>query len=201
MEEIKYEGKLFQIVDRSKTAQIRMDGTTIEKEIVWELASRPPGVRALIMRENSILLNREYRYELDAWDYRLPGGKVFDTLKEYKQCADSSELEEKIYRQLRTELREEADIDVHDAAFLRVDSLGFRIQWDLYYFLVRDFEILPSFYSQDYRKSKYEFIEHRWVSPEESIQICLNGQMRESRSAYTLMWFLLQGDKGTELNG
>jgi len=30
-----------------------------------------------------ILLSREYRSELDRYDYRLPGGKVFDTLAEY----------------------------------------------------------------------------------------------------------------------
>lgn len=195
MDKIKFEGKLFQIIEKSRIAHIKTDGNEIEKEVVWEMASRPPGVRAVIVQEDFILLNKEYRYELGKWDYRLPGGKVFDSLKEYAECRKKEDIEQKIYSQLQTELREEADIEIHDAKLLRMDTLGFRIEWDLYYYLVQKFDILPSFYSSKSQKTEYEFIEHCWVGMEEALQICIKGEMQESRSAYTLMSFLLNKSK------
>jgi 8-oxo-dGTP pyrophosphatase MutT (NUDIX family) len=40
-------------------------------------------VRLIITDGDKILLTKEFRRELNQEDYRLPGGKVFDTLKEY----------------------------------------------------------------------------------------------------------------------
>ncbi|MEI8091899.1 MAG: hypothetical protein WCG98_06930 [bacterium] len=34
------------------------------------------------------MLTKEFRKELDDFDYRLPGGKVFDTLNEYNEHRD-----------------------------------------------------------------------------------------------------------------
>lgn len=127
------------------------------------MADRPPGVRAIILRDNRILLNREYRYEMEDWDYRLPGGKVFDSRVECDRCYSDSELWDTICQQLRNELREETDIEIHSAKFLGKDSFGFTIQWDLYYFLVEDFEVNSTFYDTDSQKSEFEFIEHKWT--------------------------------------
>jgi hypothetical protein len=47
-------------------------------------------VRIIIQNEEKkILLTKEFRYELDAYDWRLPGGKVVDTLDEYLSILDS----------------------------------------------------------------------------------------------------------------
>jgi len=54
-----------------------------DKEVVFETARRAPGVRLIIVRDGQMLITREFRNELDDYDYRLPGGKVFDTLDEY----------------------------------------------------------------------------------------------------------------------
>lgn len=42
----------------------------------WERVVRAPGVRIILDDQNSgkILLTREFRHELDGYDYRLPGG-------------------------------------------------------------------------------------------------------------------------------
>ena len=74
-EEIFAAGKLFELVHLPQP-----DGR------VFELARRAPGVRLIICdRQNkTILLTKEFRQELDGWDYRLPGGKVFDSLDEYE---------------------------------------------------------------------------------------------------------------------
>jgi len=42
-------------------------------------------VRLIICDGDKILLTKEYRSEVDTVDYRLPGGKVFDTLIEYNK--------------------------------------------------------------------------------------------------------------------
>jgi 8-oxo-dGTP pyrophosphatase MutT (NUDIX family) len=39
----------------------------------------------LITKGNSILLTKERRQEHNAYDYRLPGGKVFDTLAAFNE--------------------------------------------------------------------------------------------------------------------
>ena len=58
----------------------------VEKDIEgrkFEIARRSPGVRIIIRDGNKILITKEYRYEHNSYDYRLPGGKVFDTLEEF----------------------------------------------------------------------------------------------------------------------
>ena len=54
------------------------------KKKIFETARRAPGVRLIFERDGKILLSREYRRETASYDYRLPGGKVFDTLAEFK---------------------------------------------------------------------------------------------------------------------
>ena len=82
-DEIVYRGKLFQVINRTKENTFLVDGKEITKNLTFELVRRPPGVRALIVQGDKLMLNREYRYELDDWDYRLPGGKVFDKLEQF----------------------------------------------------------------------------------------------------------------------
>jgi len=192
MERVKYEGNLFRIVEKTQTSEIKEGEKIIRKKITWEMADRSPGVRAIIVKDNKILLNREYRYELNDWDYRLPGGKVFDTWTEYNSCKNESELWGHIYQQLGNELREEADIEMLDAEFLGKDSLGLTVRWDLYYFLVTNFDINSVFYSKEVQKSEYEFIDHYWIDGKEALSLCLSGRIHESRSAYWLMRWLQQ---------
>ena len=49
-----------------------------------EIVRRPPGVRLLIVKEGNVLLTKEYRHEADGYDFRLPGGKVFESLRDFK---------------------------------------------------------------------------------------------------------------------
>ncbi len=44
---------------------------------MFETAVRSPGVRLIIVKDNQMLITKEFRGELDDYDYRLPGGKVF----------------------------------------------------------------------------------------------------------------------------
>ena len=81
-EVVTYRGKMIEIV----TQQMRIGST----ETVYERARRSPGTRLLITSpDHNILLTREYRGEVGRWDYRLPGGKVFDSLEEYSEAVRS----------------------------------------------------------------------------------------------------------------
>src|SRR5258707_8180761 len=75
-------GRIFELVQIPKP-----DGR------VFEVARRAPGVRLVIAdkTKKQVLLTREHRWELDGWDYRLPGGKVFDTIKEFETFRQSGE--------------------------------------------------------------------------------------------------------------
>ena len=74
-EEIVFQGKLIEVVQQ--TVEIG------DKQLLREIARRSPGVRLIICDGDKILITKEFRREVNVEDYRLPGGKVFDTLKEY----------------------------------------------------------------------------------------------------------------------
>jgi hypothetical protein len=89
-QEVPYRGKIFEIVQTTQP-----DGRVFEKAV------RAPGVRLIIANKPSrkLLLTREFRSELNDWDYRLPGGKVFDTLDEYGAFRESgADIAEAVHR-------------------------------------------------------------------------------------------------------
>ena len=98
---ITYNGKIIQVVE-----QRMLIGST---ETVYERARRSPGTRLLIISPNhNILLTREYRDEIGRWDYRLPGGKVFDSLEEYSEAVRNGvDLLDKSKQAARKEAQEE----------------------------------------------------------------------------------------------
>lgn len=193
-DKILYSGKLLQVISRSKESRFISDNIEIAKNITFEMVRRPPGVRAIIQKNGKIMLNREYRYELDAWDYRLPGGKAFDSLKSFEEAEAKHTVEENIYGKLREEILEEADIEVEDFRLFEVSGCGLTVEWDLYYFIVDRFNVLPSFYEKKAQKSEYEYIEHIWAEPDEIKKLILDGSMREDRSIAVLFKYI-EGEK------
>lgn len=192
MDNVKFKGKLFTVEERKITQIIKVDNREIEKNLTYEIVRRGPGVRAIVVKNNKILLNREYRYELGEWDYRLPGGKVFDLFTDYETAIRNNEVQKMIEKQLDEELMEEADIKRKKSNFMEISRCGFTIEWDLYYFLINDFEILPSFYDTKIQKSEYEFIEHCWIEYSKVLSMCLNGELAETRSAFVLIKYLVK---------
>ena len=75
-ERVVYSGRIFEVV--------RQPMKVGDRVVEFEFVRRPPGVRLLIVRGDEILLVREFQSELDGFDYRLLGGKVFDCLTDYK---------------------------------------------------------------------------------------------------------------------
>lgn len=191
-DKIVYNGKFFQVITRSSRTELDIDGKKVTKDLTIELVRRPPGVRAIIEKDGKLMLNREYRYELKDWDYRLPGGKVFDSLEEFQTALESDTVEESAYGKLAEEVLEEADIKVEDFRLFAVSQCGLTVEWDLYYFIVDKFQVLPSFYSEEKQKSEFEYIEHVWLTFEQVKQLVFQGKMQEDRSISMLFKYMME---------
>lgn len=188
---IKYQGRLFQVIDREQQCFIDINGKKFQKKINYECVCRPPGTRALVIRDGKILLNHEFRYELNCWDYRLPGGKVYDTFTEYMTALNRSTINSDIIRKMLQESLEESYIVVNGYRFLNVAHAGLTVEWDLYYFLVNDFIVKPNYSIQ---KSEFEFIEPQWFNYTEALKLCLDGNVSKTRSAFEIMRYIINED-------
>lgn len=179
-----FNGRLIQLVEQSFLLQGR--------EVTYELARRAPGVRLLIASQDkaSILLTREYRSELNAYDYRLPGGKVFDTLKEYSAARNNdASIEAAAATKAVGEGAEEAGLAISEVSLYRTSVCGSTIEWDLYFYEVIAFEDTGV-----QALEAGEDITVNWFPVAFAFQMALSGQMRDERSAAVFMqWLYAKG--------
>ncbi len=178
-EEVVYSGKIFTVVKQ----KMRIG----EKEVYFEKARRAPGTRLLIVRGRQILMTKEYRAELGDYDYRLPGGKVFDTLTAYQEALskDDFSLLDAAKEAASMEAFEEAGIVVKNIEHYHTAHSGATVEWDMYYFLVSEFE------EGEQHLESGEDIEKFWLSFSEAKKICVEGKVREDRTLGVLLGFLL----------
>lgn len=156
-----------------------------EKTKTFEYARRSPGVRLLIVKDSKVYLSKEFRHEMNGYDYRVPGGKVFDSLDEYlRALKDNIDMLEAAKTAAIKEAREEMGIVVKNVELFHKSICGAIMQWDLYYFVINEFEQVE----QDLEEG--EDIEIVTVSINEAKQMCLDGRIDEERSALTLLRYL-----------
>ena len=179
-EEIVYQGKIIEVV--------RQKVLTGEKEQIFEFARRSPGTRLLIISpDEKILLTKEFRLEVLGYDYRLPGGKVFDRLTDYNEFLTSGkDIIEQAKLAAVKEALEEVGIVVEDISHLSTSKAGASVIWDLYYFVVSKY----SHRDEGQELEHGEDIEVVEVSFEEAKEICLDGRMQEDRSVAVLLKYL-----------
>src|SRR5689334_1808672 len=125
-ESIYASGKMFELVHLPQ-----QDGR------VFEVARRAPGVRLIIadMQAKKLLFTKEFRRELGTHDYRLPGGKVFDTLTEFEEFRKSGkDILEPATAKAKAEAAEEAGMAVENVRLFKKSTLGATVEWDLYVF-------------------------------------------------------------------
>jgi 8-oxo-dGTP pyrophosphatase MutT (NUDIX family) len=181
-EEIFATGKLFELVHLPQE-----DGR------VFEVARRAPGVRLIIAdkKAKQLLLTKEFRRELGAYDYRLPGGKVFDTLAEYDTFRKTGrDILESAASKAKAEAAEEAGMDVDDVRFFKKSTLGATVEWDLYVFEAvgwKDHEAGQTLEAGE------QVDDVAWFSFTEAEQMILKGQMQEERIALILLQWLKLG--------
>jgi len=179
-----FRGKLFEIIQTPQP-----DGR------VFERAARAPGVRLIIPDKaaRTILLTKEFRTELNDWDFRLPGGKVFDSLDEYDAHKGSADdMIDAAARKAVAEGSEEAGITIKGVQLFRKSTLGATVEWDLWCFEVTDWEKS----STGQQLEAGERIEaDNWFSYDEARRMILGGHMQEERVALILLqWLEKQGD-------
>ncbi|MDD3648314.1 MAG: NUDIX domain-containing protein [Candidatus Dojkabacteria bacterium] len=175
--QIKYIGRIFRV-----TTQRMKIG---DKQTTFEFVDRSPGVRLIfVSHDKKILLTKEHRHEFDDYDYRLPGGKVFDTLLEYTDFLDSKKnMLNAAQKAAIQEAREEAGIKVEQIKHITTSHSGATIKWDLYYFLVSKYSEIKS----GQKLEDGEDIKVDWFSKEKVKDICLKGEMKEDRSVAVLL--------------
>jgi ADP-ribose pyrophosphatase len=184
-EEIFAKGKLFELIHLKQD-----DGR------VFEVARRAPGVRLIIHDEveQRILLTREFRHELSEWDYRLPGGKVFDSLDEFEDFRTSGgDIVEAAKTKAIEEAQQEAGVEIADLKLYRKSVLGATVEWDLYIFETNDWQLRVE--GQELEVGE-KIDADQWFGYEEVQRMILDGAMQEERIALILLqWLFTQGTK------
>lgn len=178
-EETVFQGKMIEVIH-----QVMSDG---DKSITFEWARRAPGIRLILVNraEETVLLTKEHRYEMQGYDYRLPGGKVFDTLQEYEQFLKSgSDIVVPAAEKARAEAEEEAGVKLDSVTHFHTSKCGATVEWDLLYFVSDNWQKTTQ------RLETGEDITTVEVSFEDARQMALSGSMSEERSALVLLRYL-----------
>lgn len=190
MEKSLFDNGFFEFIQTEDEFQI--DGKP--KVVKRNMVRRPPGIRALIVDDENmkILLSREFRYELNGWDYRLPGGKVFDSLEDYKKSIKENTVLEHVEKTVPKEVMEEIGLIVKNPKLLKISHDGAGVIWDLYYYEITDYEI-----SKDGPKlEEDEVIEgFVWKDYDEIIDLCIQREIHEERTVGVLLPYVLEKKK------
>ncbi len=194
MEKSIFNNGFFEFIESEKEYIIDENKKIIKRNIV----RRPPGIRALIVnkKDNKILLSKEYRYELENWDYRLPGGKVFENLEDYKQALKEDKVLKQVEKTVPKEVEEEVGLIVKNPHLLKISKAGAGVEWDLYYYEITEYEVD----STGPKLEEDEVIEgYVWKSFDEIIDMCINKKIQEERTTAILLTYILKS-KGLDRN-
>lgn len=179
METITHKGNIIEVVQK----EVEQNG----KVKIFEFARRSPGTRLIIPKGQQILLTKEFRHELNGYDYRLPGGKVYDSLDEYNAALETGvDIKEAAKSAAVREAREEAGIQVKRASLFHTSVCGATVVWDLFYFVVDEFEEGTQ-HLEEGEDITFEFVDVGRVK-----DMCLDGSISEERSALVLLRYLNQ---------
>jgi ADP-ribose pyrophosphatase len=157
-----YSGKHFSVFQHE---QIIQNGLSRTFEYVW----RVDGTRTLAFNDmGEILLTREYRYELERLDWRLPGGK-FDRPDEDPVIAASREL------------REETGVIANSWAYLWKTAPDATVRFSRHFLMARELQLT------DQSLSEGENIKVHWVNLATASDMALSGEISEEISALAIL--------------
>lgn len=177
-EQTVFQGKIGEIVHTTQP-----DGR------VFERYRRPPGTRLVIVTpDNKVIMTREHRQETGNVDLRLPGGKIRDSLGEYHELLESGrDMVEAASEAAAKEGSEEVGVNVRNLELLARATAGATVEWDLYYFMTRDFDEN----AEGQNLEVGEQIERVHLTAPEIRQAIANGEMQEWRSVGILLGLVL----------
>lgn len=163
---------------------------------VFETARRAPGVRIIIADtdKKKILLTKEFRRELGGYDYRLPGGKVFDTLAEYSQFRETgADMKQAVMNKARQESIEETGIVIDELDVTSKSTLGTTVEWDLFVTVTTKWHFAED--GQDLQVGE-DIAADEWFDYEVAYKMALEGDMSEERVALLLMRWINEQKEG-----
>lgn len=166
----------------------------------FEYVERSPGVRTLVSDGEAILVTKEWREELGKWDIRLPGGKLFENVNDYKSFKekklDSSDVIREARNAAHKETLEEAgmNLNIDEFELEHISKCGASVHWDLFYFSVRVDKRVSE--RRSVVTSENEMILNLWLSYAEVEKLCLTGTVSEDRTSNFLLKFLQNSQKG-----
>jgi len=155
-----------------------------DQELVFEIARRSPGVRLIVHDKDKILLTKEFRKELKDFDYRLPGGKVFNTLAEYNKNKKSIKKYALIVA--RHECEEETWLIPQDPKLHYISTAWATVERDLYYYIVKKFKSHTKWQQLELG----EDISIQWKTKKEILALIKKWAMHEDRSVWVLLQYL-----------
>ncbi len=159
-----------------------------------EFVRRPPGVRLIIadVAQDRILLTSEFRRELRDWDWRLPGGKIFDSREAWQAYEQSGgDIIAAASAQGIKEAAEEAGMAVVEPRFLQQMVDGATVEWDLYYFVATQWAERSQ---GPQPEAGEQFRESRWFDYSIVESMIADGEMHEARSALAVLQWLNTSD-------
>lgn len=155
----------------------------------FERYRRAPGTRLIIISpDDKIVFINEFRHENNGYDLRLPGGKVRDNPAEYNELlASGMDFDQAVIDAAKREALEETGLVVGNLELVTVANAGATVEWDLYYFMTRDYEPDPN--GQQLKGG--EDIEIAWLSVDEITEAIRNGSMSEWRTVGVLLGLVI----------
>lgn len=158
-----------------------------EKQKIFEFARRSPWTRLIIINKNNeILITKEWRFEINDFDYRLPWWKVFDTLQQYNSHIKTNiDMIKAAKKWAILEAKEECWIKINTLDLFQISKCWATIQRDLYYFVSNNFKILSW-----QNLELWENISLNWTPIQEVKKICLSDNFSEERSSMVLLKYL-----------
>lgn len=160
-----------------------------EKIVTFEKARRAPGTRLIFVKDKKVLLTKEYRSELKDYDYRLPGGKVFNKLTDYNEFLKTGKDIIVLAKEgAMLEASEEVGllVDEENLELFHTSICGATVDWTLYYFVIKNFTEDETGQSLEHGEN----IEPVWMSFDDAKENCISGKMQEDRSVGVLLRFL-----------
>ncbi|MFN9001718.1 MAG: NUDIX hydrolase, partial [Holosporales bacterium] len=182
--------RLFDIVEHD----VQFSDDVIKR---FQYARRSPGVRILVTNQDQMLITAEWRTEVSSWDFRLPGGKVFERAEDYQDFLSrkpQTSLVEKGQQAAAAELREECGLEI-DSISLRhyhTSKCGATVEWDLLYYVVN---FSGTQHAALNVSPEGERTILQWLSYETVLDLCRQGVIGEDRTAAVLMRYILNASK------
>lgn len=182
-----FDNGFFEFVKAEQEFEINGEKKLIKRNMV----RRPPGIRAIIVKkqEKKVLLSREFRFELNKWDYRLPGGKVFDSLKDYQVALKDDTVLMNVEKTVAKEVMEEVGIQVNKQLLFKISPDGSGVVWDLFYYEITDFEIIKNGQHLEEDEMVEGFV---WKTFDEVKKMCIEGDINEDRTVGVLLTYILK---------